>query len=106
MEEGEDADAEGDEEEEEGDDDDHCDLQSDEGSEDEDGQGAEEEQVGAEEPPAEIEEQKKAAQEAARAELPYTFTGNSHMIVMNSPDLLLMHASVLKTSLFRGQRLV
>lgn len=75
VEEGEDADAEGDEEEEEeGDDDDHCDLQSDEGSEDEDGQGAEEEQVGAEEPPAEIEEQKKAAQEAARAELPYTFT--------------------------------
>ncbi|XP_042603952.1 nucleolar protein 14 [Cyprinus carpio] len=74
-------DAEGeDDEEEEGEDDeeddadeDHCDLQSDEGSEDEDGQGAEEEQLCAEEPPAVSEEQKKAAQEAARAELPYTF---------------------------------
>ncbi|XP_016112723.1 nucleolar protein 14 [Sinocyclocheilus grahami] len=55
-------------------DDDHCDLQSDEGSEDEDGEGAEEEQVCAEGPPAVIEEQKKAAQEAAKAELPYTFT--------------------------------
>ncbi|XP_059381702.1 nucleolar protein 14 [Carassius carassius] len=63
-----------DEEEEEGEDDEgHCDLQSDEGSEDEDGQGAEEEQECAEEPPAAIEEQKKAVQEAARAELPYTF---------------------------------
>lgn len=62
------------EEEVEDEDDDHGDLQSDEGSEDEEGQGAEEEQVGAEGPPAEVEEQKKAAQEAARAELPYTFT--------------------------------
>ncbi|XP_016305757.1 nucleolar protein 14-like [Sinocyclocheilus anshuiensis] len=35
---------------------------------------AEEEQVCAEGPPAVIEEQKKAAQEAAKAELPYTFT--------------------------------
>uniref|UniRef100_A0A673IL57 Nucleolar protein 14-like n=1 Tax=Sinocyclocheilus rhinocerous TaxID=307959 RepID=A0A673IL57_9TELE len=77
-----DDDAEGEEEDEEGGedaddedaDDDHCDLQSDEGSEDEDAEGAEEEQVCAEGPPAVIEEQKKAAQEAAKAELPYTFT--------------------------------
>lgn len=66
-------DAEGQEDEEDEDDEGHCDLQSDEGSEDEDGQSTEEEQVCAEEPPAVIEEQKKAVQEAARAELPYTF---------------------------------
>ncbi|XP_050960850.1 nucleolar protein 14 [Labeo rohita] len=73
-----DDDAEGEEDEEEEDDDeddedDHCDLQSDEGDEDEEGQGAEEEQVSAKEPPAVSEEQKKATQEAARAELPFTF---------------------------------
>ncbi|XP_043090353.1 nucleolar protein 14 [Puntigrus tetrazona] len=74
-----DGDAEGEEEEEEeeggeDDDDDHGDLRSEEGSEDEDGQGVEEEQLDAEGPPAATEEQKKAEQEAARAELPYTFT--------------------------------
>ncbi|XP_067231843.1 nucleolar protein 14 isoform X2 [Chanodichthys erythropterus] len=53
-------------------DDDHCDLQSDEGSEDEDDQGAEEEEVSVE--AAVSEEQRRATQEAAKAELPYTFT--------------------------------
>lgn len=77
-EEEEDEDAEGEEEEEEDEDgEDDGDLQS-EGAEDDDDDGDDDEEQlrdeDEEDPPAETEEQKTEAQEAARAELPYTFT--------------------------------